>query len=229
MKKKIIVTGAYGNLGKAVVNAFHSAGYLVLGTAAEGEAVPGGFPVGETDIRTVDLLDEKATALLLDEWGGDGALDAAVLTVGGFALGDIANTTMADIDRQYRLNFATLYHAARPIFQQMMKRGSGRIFMIGSRPGGDMRLAKGMVAYGLAKSMVFRLAEMINTEAAGTNVVAAVVVPSVIDTPQNRASMPDADPSQWVRPEEIAEVILFHCSPAAAAVREPVIKMYGRS
>jgi NAD(P)-dependent dehydrogenase (short-subunit alcohol dehydrogenase family) len=85
------------------------------------------------------------------------------------------------------------------------------------------------VAYGLAKSLNFRLAELMNEEAKGTNVVSSVIVPSTIDTPQNRKSMPDADFSKWVRPESIAEVIYFYCIEEAKDIRESVIKIYGRS
>ena len=86
-----------------------------------------------------------------------------------------------------------------------------------------------MVAYGLAKSLIFRLAELMNAEAKGTNVVTSVIVPSTIDTPQNRKSMPDADPTKWVKPEAIADVIYFYCTDAAAVLREPVIKVYNNS
>ena len=92
-----------------------------------------------------------------------------------------------------------------------------------------MHNSKGMVAYGLSKSLIFRLAEMMNDEAKGTNVVTNVVAPSTIDTPSNRKSMPDADFSKWVTPEAIADVIYFHCSDEATIMREPVIKVYGNS
>jgi NAD(P)-dependent dehydrogenase (short-subunit alcohol dehydrogenase family) len=229
MEKNILVTGAYGNLGQAVVKAFLAQGYHVWGTAAPGEKIPEGFPHVGVEVRTVDLLDDRATATLVEEWAATGPIDAAVMTVGGFAMGDIASTTSSDLMQQFRLNVETLYHTARPVYLEMKKQGHGRLFMIGSRPGSDMKLSKGNVAYGFAKSLVFRLAEMINVESAGTDIVASVLVPSIIDTPQNRKSMPDADPSAWVKAEDIASVILFHCSPAAAALREPVIRMYGRS
>ena len=144
-------------------------------------------------------------------------------------MGDIADTSSADILKQYKLNFETAYHIARPVFLQMMKQGYGRLFMIGSRPGSDMRNSKGMTAYGLAKSLVFRLAELMNEEAKGTDVVTCVVVPSTIDTPQNRKSMPDADFSKWVKPEAIADAIYFYCTEEAAVLREPVLKVYGGS
>ena len=131
--------------------------------------------------------------------------------------------------KQYRLNFETAYNVARPVFVQMMKQGAGRIFLVGSRPGLDMSNANGMVAYGLGKSLIFRLAELMNAEAKGTNVVTSVIVPSTIDTPQNRQSMPDADFTKWVTPESIAAIIFFHTTVAAAALRDPVVKMYNKA
>ena len=139
-------------------------------------------------------------------------------------MGTIAKTSTADIAKQYRLNFETAYNMARPVFNQMMEQGSGRIFLIGSRPGEDMKNSKGMIGYGLAKSLIFRLAELMNEEAKGKNIVTSVVVPSTIDTPQNRASMPDADFTKWVTPQAIAEVIYFYCSNEGMVVREPVIR-----
>jgi NAD(P)-dependent dehydrogenase (short-subunit alcohol dehydrogenase family) len=101
--------------------------------------------------------------------------------------------------------------------------------MIGSRPGLDMKNSKGMLAYGLSKSLIFRLAELMNDEAKGQNVVTSVIVPSTIDTSQNRQAMPDADFTKWVKPEQIARVISFYCSDAATILREPIIKVYGGS
>ena len=158
-----------------------------------------------------------------------GSIDAAVLTVGGFAMGKIADTKTADIYKQYKLNFETAYNVARPAFVQMMQQGSGRIFIIGSRPGLSAKEGKGMVAYGLGKSLIFRLAELMNDEAKGNNVVTSVVVPSTIDTPQNRKAMPDAKFDNWVQPEAIADVIYFYCTSEAAVLREPVIKVYNNA
>ena len=86
-----------------------------------------------------------------------------------------------------------------------------------------------MVAYGLAKSLIFRLAELMNDEARGSNVVTSVIVPSTIDTPQNRESMPDAKFDNWVKPEAIADIIYFYDSDSASVIREPVIKVYNNS
>ena len=92
-----------------------------------------------------------------------------------------------------------------------------------------MRNGKGMTAYALAKSMIFRLAELMNEEARGSAVVTSVIVPSTIDTPQNRAAMPDADFTQWVSPAAIASAVYFYCTEEADVIREPVIKLFARS
>jgi NAD(P)-dependent dehydrogenase (short-subunit alcohol dehydrogenase family) len=90
-----------------------------------------------------------------------------------------------------------------------------------------MRAGKSMVAYSLSKSLVFRLAEIMNEEARGTDVVVSVVVPGTIDTPQNRESMPSADFNKWVTPAAIADVIFYYCSTEGRVLREPVLKVYG--
>lgn len=228
--KTAIVTGASGNLGQAVIKKFLLEGYYVTGTLIPGDPFKPDFDSKNFEAAIVDLADEKAaTELVTEQVEKHKQVDAAILTVGGFAMGNIADTSTADILKQYRLNFETAYNMARPLLIQMKKKGSGRIFMIGSRPGADMRQSKGMVAYGISKSLIFRLAELMNEEAKGTDVVASVVIPSTIDTPQNRKSMPDADFNKWVSAEAIANIIYFYCSREGAVIREPLIKVYNNA
>jgi NAD(P)-dependent dehydrogenase (short-subunit alcohol dehydrogenase family) len=226
----VIVTGASGNLGQAVVNKFIDEGYKVIGTVIPNDPVPMNFPPDKFEKVVVDLMNEedsgKFIRSVIDKYKN---IDAAVLTVGGFAMGTIADTSTADILKQYKLNFETAYNIARPAFVQMMKQNSGRIFIIGAKPGLNAANGKGLIAYGLAKSLIFRLAELMNDEAKGKNVVTSVVVPSTIDTPQNRKAMPDADFANWVKPDNIANVIYYHCTDEAAALRETVIKVYNNS
>ena len=230
-----IVTGASGNMGQAVVKKFIGAGYNVIGTIIPNDPVSMdpttlGIPEDKLEKVVVDLMNEDDSAkFIANVISTYGSVDAAVLTVGGFAMGSVADTKTSDIAKQYKLNFETAYNVARPIFVQMLKQNSGRIFIIGSRPGLSALHGKGMVAYGLGKSLIFRLAELMNDEAKGTNVVTSVVVPSTIDTPQNRKAMPDADPEKWVKPEAIADAIYFYCTDAASVLREPVIKVYNNS
>lgn len=228
MQKTAIVTGAYGNLGKAVVQKFIAEGYRVAGTIIPGGQAPEGFPDKGFTGSVVDLsIEADAEKWIQEVAAQSGAIDAAVLTVGGFAMGTIAETDSAAIRKQYTLNFETTYHVARPVFLQMMKQKTGRIFLVGAKPGLDASFSNGMVAYGLAKTLVVRLAALMNQEARGLDVVTTVVVPGTIDTPQNREAMPTANFSDWVKPEAIAGMIYFQCTSAAASAREPVLKLYG--
>lgn len=228
--KTVIVTGASGNLGQAVIKKFLKEGFNVIGTVIPNDPVK------------LDISDSKFEAIIVDLMNEDEAenfvqqvtekyetIDAAVLTVGGFAMGTFAETKMVDVLKQYKLNFQTTYHLARPVFVQMLKQNKGRIFLTGARTGIDMKNSKGMIAYGLSKSLIFRLAELMNDESKGHNVVTSVIAPSTIDTPQNRQSMPTADPAKWVKPEQIAEVIYFHCTEEASALREPILKVYNNA
>lgn len=224
--KTAIITGASGNLGLAVVQKFLAEGYYVVGTVHNNTAT---IDIRDKNLETVavDLMNEEASQKFIEGVASKrNSIDAAILTAGGFAMGKIADTKTSDVLKQYKLNFETAYNVARPVFNQMMKQGSGRIFLIGSRPGSDMRFSKGMIAYGMTKSLLFRLAELMNDEAKGHDVVTCVIAPSTIDTPQNRQSMPDADFNKWVKPEAIAGVIYHYCTAEASVIREPVIKVY---
>ncbi len=225
-----IVTGASGNMGQAVVRKFLAEGYNVVGTIIPNDPAPFNIEDAKLEKVIVDLMNEEDSDKFIKTVVAKyGSIDAAVLTVGGFAMGKIAETKTADIYKQYKLNFETAYNVARPAFVQMMRQGNGRIFIIGSRPGMSAKEGKGMVAYGLGKSLIFRLAELMNDEAKGHNVVTSVVVPSTIDTPQNRKAMPDATFDNWVKADAIADAIYFYCTAAAMALREPVIKMYNNA
>ena len=228
--KTALVTGASGNLGQEVIRKFISEGYNVVGTVIPNDPVTIEINSDRFEKVVADLMSEDgAQRLASPVISKYGQVDAAILTVGGFAMGNISETKTSDILKQYKLNFETAYNIARPLFVQMLRQNNGRIFLIGSRPGLEAKSGKGMIAYGLAKSLIFRLAELMNEEGKHHNVVTSVIVPSTIDTPQNRKSMPDADPSNWVRAEEIANTIFYYCSDASRSLREPVIKIYGNS
>lgn len=225
-----MVTGASGNMGQAVVKKFLAEGYRVIGTIVHNDKVE--IITDNTNFEkvTVDLMEEKDAEKFMEVMVSKyQRIDVAVLTVGGFAMGKISDTKTSDITKQYKLNFETAYNIARPAFVHMMKKKSGRIFLVGSRPGINAANNKGMVAYGLAKSLLFRLAELMNEEAKGMDIVTSVIVPSTIDTPPNRTSMPDADFDKWVKPEAIADIIYFYSTEASAVLREPVIKVYNNS
>ena len=228
--KTAIVTGSAGNLGQAVVNKFINEGYRVIGTVTHKGDEGKNFPEDLFEEVVVDVSNENDARNFVEEVTKKYInIDAAILTVGGFAMGTIAETGTAEMVDQYKLNFETAYNVAQPVFKQMLQQKKGRIFLIGSRPGIDVKSSKGMVAYGLAKSSLSRLAELMNDEGDKHNVITSVIVPGTIDTAINRKFMPDADFKSWVKAEAIAQVIFFYCTDAAAAIREPVIKMYNNS
>src|SRR5580765_2393679 len=196
----VIITGVSGNLGQAVANKFLGESFRVIGTVIPNDPVKLDITDSNFETAIVDLTNEDEAEKFVQQAAEKySSIDVAVLTVGGFAMGTIAETKMADILKQHKLNFQTTYHIARPVFVQMMKQGSGRIFLTGARTGIDMKFSKGTIAYGLSKSLIFRLAELMNEEAREHNVITSVIAPSIIDTPQNRKSMPNADPSKWVK------------------------------
>jgi len=228
--KVVIVTGATGNMGQSVVKKFIEEGYFVIGTVIHNDPTPINFPADKFEKIVVDLGDEdKSEKFVESVISKHKSIDVAVLTVGGFAMGSIRETKTRDVSEQYKLNFETAYNVARSVFVQMLQQNSGRIFIIGSKPGLNPKNGKGMIAYGLAKSLIFRLAELMNDEAKGKNVVTTVVVPSTIDTIPNRKAMPDANFDNWVKPEAIANVIYWHCTDDAGVLREPVLKVYNKA
>lgn len=228
--KTAIVTGASGNLGQAVIKKLIDGGYKVIGTVIPNDPIELDFSSGQFEKVVVDLLNEDAAREFIGSViEKHKRIDVIVLTVGGFAMGKVVETKTSDILKQYKLNFETTYNVARPVFVHMMQQGMGRIFIIGSKPGLEARYGKGMAAYSLSKSLIFRLAELMNEEAKGSNVVTSVIVPSTIDTPQNRQSMPEAKHDTWVKPEQIAHVIQFYSDDASSVIREPVIKVYNNA
>ena len=230
MKKNILITGASGNLGKATVEKFLVEGYNVIATVSPGKKLD--YEVkGDLVTYEADLTDEKSVDVLISKIiKNHQSVDVAILLVGGFAPGSIDVTDGALLKKMYTLNFETTYFVTRPVFKQMQnQKNGGRILMIGARPAINAQAGKGLLAYSLSKSLLFKLAEFLNAEGASHNIVTHVVVPSTIDTPVNRNAMPDAKFSDWVKPEEIASVLNFLSSEDGSAIRESVVKVYGNS
>lgn len=229
MGNVVIITGASGNLGKATVERFLHEKYTVVVSLT-----PGGNTdiqnVGNVDIHKVDLLNEKQA----EKFVGDviqkyGRIQSAILLVGGYASGTIRDTDGAALKKMYALNFETAYYVARPVFNQMIAQNGGKIILVGARPALVPADGKQALPYALSKSLIFKLAEFLNAEGAAHNVTTTVMVPSIIDTPDNRKYMPSADFSSWVKPEEIAEAMHFIVSEKNTALRETILKMYGRA
>ena len=227
--KHVVVTGANGALGVAVTGHFLDRGDRVSAVVSP-RAGNDFLHHKNLQIHRADLSNETDASDTVKKMSETGPVDAAVLTVGGFGMGTLEETSLSDFEKMYRLNFVTAYNSTRPLISMMKEQPEGgQIIYVGARPGLDPSAAPKMVGYSLSKSLVFRLAEVVNEEGEPHRVTASVVVPSIIDTPGNRNAMPGADFSRWVTPEEIATHILHLVTPAGKKLRRTVLKVYGES
>ena len=226
----ILVTGANGGLGLSVTHRMIEDGHHVLGITGKAGA---GALVESKDLELfqVDLSDEKSASDFVSKTMSKiPELNAAILLVGGFAMGKLTDTTKADLDRMINLNFYTAYHIVRPLLKLFSSRKEGgRFVLIGSRPGLEPASGNDFFAYSLSKAMIFKLAEFINAVGKDNNVDAVVIVPSTINTEANRKAMPGADFDKWVTPEIIASTISFYLSPEGKMIKEGIVKVYNRS
>ena len=154
-------------------------------------------------------------------------MDALVNTVGAFRGGKpVHEADVADWDLLFNANVRTTLMCCRAVIPQMLKQKRGKIINVSSREG--LEAHAGLAAYAASKSAVLRLTEALAAELKASDINANCILPSVIDTPENRAAMPKADFSQWVAPEAIADVILFLTSDAARAIHGAAVPVYGK-
>ncbi len=230
MNESVIITGAAGNLGMAVCKKFLKEGSRVIAVVSPHHDL-NFLSHKNLLVRSVDLsIGTETESSLRNIISEDGPFSFAVFTVGGFTMGGFPETDLGPIREMMQLNFETAYTSSRVLFQHFKDEGiGGRMILIGARPGLNLQQAKETVAYGLSKSLVFNLADIINHSGREAGIDAAVIVPSIIDTPSNRKAMPEADFSKWVSPDELAENIYFLSTPAGKKQRKVVFKIYGDS
>jgi NAD(P)-dependent dehydrogenase (short-subunit alcohol dehydrogenase family) len=230
----VMITGAAGNLGRAVAEAFLAAGARLALIDRSPDRLPGLYPalVGSPDhllLGGVEANDassvEGAVRAALEHFG---RIDVLVNTVGGYAAGaPVHETSVESWDFMLALNARTAFILSRAVVPAMRAQRSGKIVHVASRAGfqGSGKAA----AYGASKAALMRLVESLAAELKQEGINVNCVVPSTIDTPENRQSMPKADPSRWVSPEALADVILFLASDAARAVHGAAVPVYGLS
>lgn len=220
MARSIIVTGGFGVLGQAVAEAFAKAGDKVA--RIDFAEKPAAALAGSLDVGGVNLTDPDATQAALDQVAAaHGGLDVLVNVAGGFTWETLEEGSLDSWARMQAMNLMTNATITKLALPALKASDHGRIVNIGA--GAAIKAGMGMGAYAASKSGVHRLTEALAEELAGTTVTANAILPSIIDTPTNRKDMPDADVSQWVKPEAIADVILFVASPAARAVTGALI------
>lgn len=230
----VLVTGAAGNLGRAVANGFMEAGAqtaVVDRSLGRLETLYAGAGVAHEPLRLsgIDVTQpDSVSATVSRTLERFGRLDVLVNTVGGFRAGKpVAETPLEDWDLMFDLNVRTAFMTARVVVPHFLERRYGRIINVGARPGYAGRA--GMAAYSASKAALLRLTESLSEEVKGQGITVNAVIPGTLDTPQNRAAMPDADPSTWVRPEAVAFAIQFLASAQAEAITGAALPVYGRS
>jgi len=235
--RHVVVTGGTGALGRAVVGSLRSANavcHVPNLIAAELDGFPFATDGGVHITRDVDVADDTAVrgfyAALPPLW-------ASIHLAGGFAMAPIAEISAADFTAQFRMNALTCFLCSAAAVAAIRGReasgsdrpSGGRIVNVAARPAIEPRLGAGMTAYTASKSAVAALTQALAQELVDEQIWVNAVAPSILDTPANRAAMPEANHSHWVSPADLAEFITFLASPDNRATRGAVIPVYGGS
>jgi NAD(P)-dependent dehydrogenase (short-subunit alcohol dehydrogenase family) len=224
--REAVVTGGTGALGRAVVGRLVGAGATVHVPVYAAEELVG-FPYREHQaVRIHEGLDLSVEADVDRLFGATSSLYASVHIAGGFAMGPVASTSLETWDHLMRMNATTCFLSCREAVKAMDGR-DGRIVNVAARP--VLVPTAQMTAYSASKAAVAALTLSLAEELAESSIWVNAIVPSIIDTPANRAAMPDADHSAWPTPEQIAETIAFLASPQNSVTRGALVPVYGQS
>lgn len=226
--RRIVVTGGIGALGEAVVLACIGAGahcHLPYRHQAEADRSPHrGHP--QVSLAAVgDLADEAAVTQF---FASVPHLWASIHLAGGFLAQPVGETTMAQVSAMMRTNFETAWLCSRAAIEAMGAQG-GRIVNVAARPALEWRLGEGMAAYAASKAAVAAMTVALAQEVAARGILVNAVAPSIMDTPANRAAMPEADYANWPKVDEVAQTILFLTSPENRVTRGAIVPVYGRA
>lgn len=229
--QQVLLTGGTGGLGLGVVPILLSQGTSVVTIpyvrAQEAERLKSIlYPSDRARVRFVEanLADEASVMRLID---GMDRVDALIHLVGGFSMGKTHEYSYEQWQQDFELNLNTTFLVCKHSLRRMLEQNYGRIVTVGSRgavqPGGQL------AAYCASKAGVVALTQAIADETKGTNITANVVLPSIIDTPANRAAMGHENAECWVKPESLGQVICFLASAAAKDLRGAAVPVYGSS
>ncbi len=223
----VVVSGGTGGLGASVVEAFLAQGAEVYLPVIETELPAHLAWRGDkrVHVEKVSLDDEAAVTRF---YGALPALWASIHLVGGFAMAPIAQTSLADFENQWRMNTVTAFLGCREAVAAIRRSGAGgRIVNVAARPA--VQPVGGMIAYAASKAAVASLTQSLAVEVMEDKILVNAVLPSTIDTPMNRKTMPNADFTKWPTPAQIAETIAFLASERNALTTGTLVPVYGRA
>jgi len=225
--KRVAVTGAFGSLGVAVVNTLQTAGAHVA-AIDRADAPPASASLGNAHLfGGVDLgAADAAQATLAAAAQALGGIDALVNIAGAFRWEKLESGSLDTWDLLYRINLRTAVAATKAALPFLIESRAGRIVNIGAM--GATKAAAGMGAYAASKAGVAKLTEALAEELKDRGITVNALLPSTIDTPPNRADMPKADFERWVKPTQLADVIVFLLSDQASAITGALIPVAGR-
>ncbi len=230
MDATAIVTGGTGGLGSAVVERLLSDGWRVVVpwvVEAELERLPAREKL---ELLQADLFDQQSVAQVVATASGEGAfaLRGVVNLVGGFDMGPrVHETPLERFEAQFRMNLRSTYLVTQAALPSLIQEGEGAIVCVSSRAA--VQPFPGAAGYIASKAAVIAFAQALSVEYLGDGIRANAILPSTIDTPANRASMPDANHDRWVKPAAIAEVIAHLLSPSSSPISGAAIPVYGRA
>jgi NAD(P)-dependent dehydrogenase (short-subunit alcohol dehydrogenase family) len=226
MDASIVISGGTGGLGSAVTRTMLNAGWHVVVPYVDERELDRVDEHERLELVPADLFDADAAATVVA--AAPGRLGALVNLVGGFAAGGrVHETPIADFEQQYRLNLRPTYLLSAAALPRMLEGGGGSIVCVSTRAA--VRPFSGAAGYISSKAAVLSLVDALAAEYTREGIRANAIMPSVIDTPANRAAQPDEDHSRWVPPEQIAAVIRFLCSDDAAPISGAHLPVYGRA
>jgi NAD(P)-dependent dehydrogenase (short-subunit alcohol dehydrogenase family) len=229
-RRSVVVTGAFGSLGLAVARSFREQGAVIalLAHTQPPARVSVEFPAPHCILSGIDLTHAASAGTAMETVRTTlGAIDVLINIAGGFRWQTLEQGDVEGWDAMYAMNLKTAVVSTKAALPLLLESPAGRIINIGAgaaaRPAGS-----GMGPYTASKAGVHKLTESLAEELKGRGITVNAVLPGIIDTPQNRADMPNADFSRWVRPEDIASVVVFLASEQAAAVTGALVPVYGR-
>jgi len=230
-RKVILVTGPAGNLGSAVVKRFQNEAVSLILLDRHPDRINERYPGLDASIDhlllpNVDLTEPAIVEAAVNSGLKNfGHIDCLVHTTGGFQMGEeVHQITLEKLDQMMDINVKTLLNISRFVIPAMIEQENGMIITIGARP--SLKGKKKMGAYSTAKAAVLRLTESIAAEGTTTGIKSRCIIPGTIDTSENRAAMPNADTSKWIKPETIADVIYETCFNINLSEHDIIINLY---